>query len=403
MDKLIALDECVAFYEHDEKPVPGFDAYEYIKDLTEIRTERNARSLVSFLHKYPVGLVVADPVYSVIDDEGIYSKSSRVGATALSTRKMKNAVAKLNQVHRSSVIFINDEYFDLSDYKTQYQALETFFMNLPELFELDKIAASSTSREATVQAMKRKTDIYEMSRETIRMINIVDVVEVRDQINEILGLASLACGMRDENDKPFKSKLNVRSEERMHTVEGFADNGSGSMFVHEHFIDVADLISLLPWRCGGSLSPQSLSPQSICARISALAPNSALSVDLVDDEQTIRIVNQYHTTDEGCDPAVYGAICSWVLLEWREHFGAATAVVFDRYDSSFTKRESYTNDVVGELERIILEGRFDICPACGRMFVGKRREANGKLSKETCTQTCKNKRSESRGAEVDNG
>ncbi len=387
MDKLLAVNEVLAVYYHDETtPAKKIDPYKYLNELLSIRS---AKGLVSFLQQYPDELVAMHEVTAFKDEDGGF-KLGNYKSTPLKHLRSKRgqlygaSQAKEEAAEPSEHDAAKEETADAGakpeDYKSCFDFGQTALMNAASEYNVDYFDALTdlekythygealeewkarfpTSKTAWTAEEARQ--FYEASasrpKPDLRIVVFRELEIVLLRVSAILELAAISHG----------------------TVK------APGFFSFEHVNSPMELCrTVFPDRLVSDLLPI---PQALYAL-------DNLHTDFYSHQPTRLHLEDggvsfmAHTNDEELatrDAA--GCIASFVLAEWSHYYNKTDAMSFD-INFGYQLYEQSNNPVVTELCRIVSEGRAGICPVCGRPFVVKRRPVDGVLNKRFCTNSCK--------------
>lgn len=411
MDRLLAVNEAMALYYHDESlPTKQADPFKYLNALLSIRS---AKGLVSFLQQYPEGLQTLHDVTAFKSKKGGYVVGRYPARELLTARSKRSAL--YGKTDRDAWHHHADEHAhiekadvdDARDGKTsgdeeeQDEDGKAFFSRLDfgqtammnaaaeinvdyfdALTDLEKYTHYGEAltawrdgfRPTEGQWTKEDTEQYYKFKETmpkpeLRLLFIPELEWLTRRLDAILMLGALSLGLAD---------------------------GTG-LFEFEHVNEPMglckttipdDLIAnLLPVREG------LYAIENLYSDFYSHAPNR---LHLEDDEGVYFVA---HTNDEElATQDAAGVIVSFVLDEWSHYYNKTDVMSFD-VNFGYRLYEQQNNEIVTELCHVVAEGRLGICPVCGRPFVVKRRPVNGVINKRFCTNSCKVKGFAERRAE----
>ena len=408
MDRLLAVNEGMAVYYHDEStPAKRIDPFKYINELLSIRS---AKGLVSFLQQYPDELVIMheatafksdkDDGYVVgnyktkrikharskrgltygiddewkalpkkesesLDDDSVDSEGPEQEHESRTRTPMYafGETALLNAASEYNVDYF-DALTDLEKYTNYGEALDAWSKRFPT--ETETWTAEDAKRFYEATYSRPKPDLRVVFFEELELLSL--------RLSAILEMAAVSYGLKDR----------VVDDE--------------VMFEFEHVNGPMGLCrAVFPERYIADLLPI---PQALYAldNLHTDFYSHATTRLHLEDEGGVSFLA--HTNDEKlATQDAAGCIVSCVLAEWSHYYNKTDTMSFD-VNFGFKLYEQNNNPVVTELCRIIAEGRIGICPVCNRPFVVKRRPINGVINKRFCTNSCKVKgHFESKGGE----
>lgn len=406
MDRLLAVNEDMAIYYHDEStPAKKIDPFKYLNTLLSIRS---AKGLVSFLQQYPDELVIMheatafkskkddgyvvgnyasrllhtrkskrSPLYSIEEDgndeekgksssteaDGDEAAGQKLSEEEASDTEQKDDEQELRPFTNrfsygesalmSAASEHNVDYFDaltdLEKYTHYGEALKEWSKSMPEFS--DQWTAEETRDFYLIHEAKPRPEL--------RVVFLDELEFLVRRLEAILDLGALSHRIIP-NDGLFEFEH----------VNG--PMGLCRVTVPDHFVG-----NLLPIR------------EAIYAIDNVHADYYSHSVNRIHFEDDEGIYILAHTNDEDlATQDVSGVIVSFVLSEWSNYYNKTDTMSFDVHHG-FQLYEQENNPVVTELCRIVAEGRIGICPVCERPFVVKRRPVNGVINKRFCTNSCK--------------
>ena len=402
MDRLLAVNQDIAVYYHDEStPAKKVDPFKYLNELLSIRS---AKGLVSFLQQYPDQLVVMheasafksekDAGYVVgsyrhrrvkhqrskrgllygLGDEwrDLPEKESSVDEEgAIETRTFSSSFAFGKTAFMNAASEYNVDYFDamtdLEKYTHYGDALDAWHESFPQ--PKDEWSAEDTKRYYEASTSKPKPDL--------RVVLFRELEFVLLQVSAILEMSAVSHGIIDE------------------------DSVDDPMFEFEHVNEPMGLCrTVFPERYITDLLPI---PQALYALDNLHTDFYSHTATRLHLEDGGGVSFLAHTNDEILATRdAMGSIISFVLAEWSHYYNKTDTMSFD-VNFGYQLYEQNNNPVVSELCRIVSEGRIGICPVCERPFVVKRRPINGVINKRFCTNSCKVKGfHETRGGDAEN-
>ena len=387
MDKLLAVNEALAVYYHDETtPAKKIDPYKYLNALLSIRS---AKGLVSFLQQYPDELVAMHEVTAFKAEDGSFKLGNYKDTPLKHLRSKRGQLYGMNERQEDDAEHEaqDDQSEEASDgatesenYKSFFDFSQTAFMNAASGYNVDYFDALTDLEKythygealeewragfptsTTAWTKEEAHQFYELSasrpKPDLRIILFRELEIVMLRVSAILELAAVSHG----------------------TVKA-----AGLKF--EHVNGAMELCrTIFPDRFISDLLPI---PQALYAL-------DNLHTDFYSHEPTRLHLQDgggvsflAHTNDEELatrDAA--GCVASFVLAEWSHYYNKTDAMSFD-INFGYRLYEQANNPVVTELCRIVSDGRTSICPVCGRPFVVKRRPVDGVLNKRFCTNSCK--------------
>jgi hypothetical protein len=386
MDKLLAVNEELAVYYHDETtPAKKIDPYKYLNELLSIRS---AKGLVSFLQQYPDELVAMREVTAFKAEDGSF-KLGNYKATPFKTRRSKRGMLYgiseyqedgAKPESKDGAGEQADDAAGQEEHKSFFDFGQTALMNAASEYNVDYFdaltdlekythygealeewkAAFPTSKTSWTKEDARR--FYEASasrpKPDLRIVLFRELEIVMLRVSAILELAAISHGT-------------VK-------VAGFKfEHVNGPMELCRTVFPDRFISDLLP-------IPQALyALDNLHTDFYSHAPTR---LHLQDGGGVSFLA---HTNDEELatrDAA--GCIASFVLAEWSHYYNKTDALSFD-INFGYRLYEQANNPVVTELCRIVSEGRAGMCPVCGRPFVVKRRPVDGVLNKRFCTNSCK--------------
>lgn len=397
MDRLLAVNEGMAVYYHDEStPAKRIDPFKYINELLSIRS---AKGLVSFLQQYPDELVIMheatafksdkDGGYVVgnyrfkrykhvrskrglaygsgeqwkplpkketePEDEG--SAEASETATDSEDRERVPMFAYGETAIMNAASEYNVDYFDaltdLEKYTHYGEALDAWHDKFPQ--PDDTWTAEDAKQFYATTKSRPKPDLRVVFFEELELLSL--------RLAAMLDMAAVSHGLRDR----------VVDDE--------------VMFEFEHVNGPMGLCrTVFPERYIADLLPI---PQALYALDNLHTDFYSHATTRLHLEEGGGISFLAHTNDEELatrDAA--GCIISFVLGEWSHYYNKTDNMSFD-VNFGYQLYEQNNNPVVTELCRIIADGRIGICPVCNKPFVVKRRPVNGVINKTFCTNSCK--------------
>lgn len=384
MDRLLAVNETMAVYYHDEStPAKKVDPFKYLNELLSIRS---ARGLVSFLQQYPDELVILREAAAFKNEkEGGYVVG-RLRFKELKHVRPKRGLSygrdeRQKEDKEAQQGDASEEEIDLSSYISRFDFGSNAIMNaaaefnidyLDALTDLEKYAHYDETFETWAASLPTVDEPWtpEVTRsfyETIRSrpkadLRVVFLPELEIRVIQIEAILELACVSR-------------------------GTLGCGDMFKFEHVNGPMGLCrAVFPEHYVSDLLPIEEALYALDNLHTDYYSHVPTRLHL-EDEGGISFLA--HTSDEALavqDAA--GCIISFVLAEWSHYYNKTDTM---SYDVNFGYRlyEQKNNEVVTELCRIVAEGRIGICPVCERPFVVKRRPVDGVINKKFCTNSCK--------------
>lgn len=397
MDRLLAVNEGMAVYYHDESaPNKKIDPFKYINSLLSIRS---AKGLVAFLQQYPDELVVmheatafksekdngyvvgnyrAKRLKHVRSNRGLmYGNGEKwrplpeKAADSAVDDPMGNKVLEQESEDRDRIPMFafgetammnaaseyNVDYFDaltdLEKYTHYGDALETWRKSFPA--ESEQWTAEDAKRFYEAASSRPKPDLRVVFFEELELLSL--------RLSAILDMAAVSHGLRD---------MVVKDE---------------VMFEFEHVNGPMGLCrTVFPERFIADLLPI---PQALYALDNLHTDFYSHAVTRLHLEEGGGISFLAHTNDEKlATQDAAGCIISFVLAEWSHYYNKTDTMSFD-VNFGYRLYEQTNNPVVTELCRIVAERRFGICPVCGSPFVVKRRPVDGVINKRFCSNSCK--------------
>ncbi len=387
MDKLLAVNEELAVYYHDEiTPAKKIDPYKYLNELLSIRS---AKGLVSFLQQYPDELVAMHEVTAFKTDDGGFKLGNYKTTRFKTWRSKRGMLYGMNDYKEEDAKpepqddegeKAADTNVEQDEYKSFFDFGQTALMNAASEYNVDYFDALTDLEKythygeaidewkagfPTSKASWTKEDarrFYEVSasrpKPDLRIVLFRELEIVMLRVSAILELAAISHGTVE--------------------VAGFKfEHVNGAMGLCRTVFPDRFISDLLP-------IPQALyALDNLHTDFYSHAPTR---LHLQDDGGVSFLA---HTNDEELatrDAA--GCIASFVLAEWSHYYNKTDALSFD-INFGYRLYEQANNPVVTELCRIVSEGRTGMCPVCGRPFVVKRRPVDGVLNKRFCTNSCK--------------
>ena len=397
MDRLLAVNEGMAVYYHDEStPSKKIDPFKYLNELLSIRS---AKGRVSFLQQYPDELVSMHEATAFKSDKDAGYVVGNYRAKRLKTERSKRGLAygsgdqwkplpkkegvpteddtaepeessqepegrKRTPMYAYGETAImnaaseyNVDYFDaltdLEKYTHYGEALEAWSKNFPS--EDEQWTAEDAKQFYETTSARPKPDLRVVFFEELELLSL--------RLGAILDMAAVSHGLRDR----------VVDDE--------------VMFEFEHVNGPMGLCrTVFPERYIADLLPI---PQALYALDNLHTDFYSHRPTRLHLEEEGGVSFLAHTNDEKlATQDAAGCIISFVLAEWSHYYNKTDTMSFD-VNFGYQLYEQKNNPVVTDLCRIIAEGRFGICPVCDRPFVVKRRPANGVINKTFCTNSCK--------------
>lgn len=418
MDRLLAVNEGMAIYYHDESaPSKKIDPFKYLNTLLGIRS---AKGLVSFLQQYPDELVVmheATAFKSQIDNGyvvGNYRYRKLITRTSKrsvlydvlekpelddeSDNSEANGAGECNDTNGSSGK-VNDSHSD-EESKEEHGYL------LPRRFAFGESAFINAASEYNVDYFDAMTDLekYTHYGESLRSWRETLPEASEEWTPEETRQWYLAhdARPRPELRVVFLSELDLLTR-RLDAILYLSALSHGvipndGLFKFEHVNGSMGLCrAVVPDYFVGNLLPIKEAIYAIDNLHQDYYSHSSNRIHF-EDEEGIYVLA--HTNDEELAAQdVAGVIVSFVLAEWSHFYNKTDAMSFD-INHGYKLYEQENNAVVSELCRIVAEGRMGICPVCERPFVVKRKPIDGQINKRFCSNSCKVKGfNEARGGE----
>lgn len=409
MDRLLAVNEGMAVYYHDEStPAKKIDPFKYLNELLSIRS---AKGLVSFLQQYPDELVIMHEAtaFKSKKDEGyvvgnyrakrLKHVRSKRGLMYGNGEQWKDLPKKESSSPDDDSAEPEESGQELEDRERTptFAYGETAIMNAASEYNVDYFDALTdlgkyTHYGETLDAWSKRfppekeswtaddaKQFYEASssrpKPDLRIVFFEELELLVLRLSAILEMAAVSHGLKDR------------------VVEDEV------MFEFEHVNGPMGLCrTVFPERYIADLLPI---PQALYAldNLHTDFYSHATTRLHLEDEGGVSFLA--HTNDEKlATQDAAGCIISFVLAEWSHYYNKTDNMSFD-VNFGYQLYEQNNNPVVTELCRIIAEGRMGICPVCKRPFVVKRRPVNGVINKTFCTNSCKVKGfAERRGEEA---
>lgn len=397
MDRLLAVNEGMAIYYHDEStPNKKIDPFKYINSLLSIRS---AKGLVAFLQQYPDELVIMHEAAAFKSDSDNGYVVGNYRAKRLKTARSKRGLLygageqwkPLPKKEGESVDSRSDEQDDSEENQEARKPTppfpfgETAMINAASeynvdyfdaLTDLEKYTHYGEALEAWSDRIPRPDDswtpedakrFYEITssrpKPDLRVVFFDELKILMLRIGAILDMAAVSHGLRDR----------VVDDE--------------VMFEFEHVNGPMGLCrTVFPERYIADLLP---------------IPQAIYALDNLHTDYYSHVANRLHLEDDGgvsflahtndeklATQDAAGCIISFVLAEWSHYYNKTDTMSFD-VNFGYRLYEQSNNPVVTELCRIVTERRFGICPVCDSPFVVKRRPVDGVINKRFCTNSCK--------------
>ena len=361
MDRLLAVNEGMAVYYHDEStPSKKIDPFKYLNELLSIRS---AKGLVSFLQQYPDELVIMHEATAFKSDKDAGYVVGNYRAKRLKTERSKRGLAygsgdQWKPLPKKEGVPTEDDTAEPEE-----SSQEPEVRKRTPMYAYGETAIMNAASEYNVDYFDALTDLEKYT-------HYGEALEAWSK-----NFPSEGEQWTAEDARQFYETTSARPKPDLRVV--FFEELEGPMGLCRTVFPERYIADLLPI------------PQALYALDNLHTDFYSHMPTRLHLEEEGGVSFLAHTNDEKlATQDAAGCIISFVLAEWSHYYNKTDTMSFD-VNLGYQLYEQKNNPVVTELCRIIAEGRFGICPVCDRPFVVKRRPTNGVINKTFCTNSCK--------------